>query len=104
MLSHSIERPRKVRGIGRPRAAPTMTSHARFGVASFAGPAWWSRLPGLLRAWDTRRVAILAHLYALASCTVRTPSAAWLESPAASRGLVAKLRAIGGFAGRHRLP
>jgi hypothetical protein len=83
---------------------PVLPHGARFGVASFAGPAWWSRLPGMLRRWGTRRVAILAHLYALPSCTARTPPAAWLESPAASRGVVAKLGAIVGFAGRHRLP
>jgi hypothetical protein len=76
----------------------------RFAVAGFAGGGWWSSLPGLVHGWRTRRLVISAHLYAIPSCRGPNPPLSWLESPAASRGVASKLRAVAGFAHRHALP
>jgi 4-amino-4-deoxy-L-arabinose transferase-like glycosyltransferase len=74
----------------------------RLSVAGFAGPAWWPVLDRALRGPLRRADLVSAHLYAVASCGVPTPSMAWLLSAAASRGRVRALAPLAAMARRHR--
>ena len=76
----------------------------RLAVAGFAGGAWWSFLPELLRKWGGRAGALSGHLYALPDCRAPTPALEWLTGPGASRGRAAGLAPLARLAHRHRLP
>jgi 4-amino-4-deoxy-L-arabinose transferase-like glycosyltransferase len=73
----------------------------RLSVAGFAGPAWWPALERALRGPLRRAGVLSAHLYAVASCSVPTPSMAWLLSGAASRGRARALAPLAAMARRH---
>jgi hypothetical protein len=82
----------------RPRPA------ARLEVAGFAGPAWWSSLPGLLDSARGRVGALSGHLYALPRCGGRAPPPSWLLTAAASRGRAASLARLVALGRRRGLP
>ena len=94
------------KNVARYLAALAGVGARRLVVAGFAGPAWWSALPALLRAWAPRAgaLALAAHLYAVPRCEAATPSTAWLMSPAASRERVGSLAPLLAIARRHHLP
>ena len=77
---------------------------ARLAVAGFAGPAWWSSLPGLLDSARGRVGALSGHLYALPRCGGRAPPPAWLLTTTASRGRAASLAPLVALGRRRRLP
>jgi hypothetical protein len=82
----------------RPRPA------TRLSVAGFAGPAWWSSLPGLLDSAPGRVGALSGHLYALPRCGGGAPPVSWLLTAAASRGRAASLVPLVALARRRGLP
>ncbi|MCW3047250.1 MAG: hypothetical protein JWO74_1534 [Solirubrobacterales bacterium] len=82
----------------RPRPAP------RLAVAGFAGPAWWSSLPGLIAAGHGRVGAMSGHLYALPSCDAPASPSSWLLTTAASRGRAATMAPLVALGRRHGLP
>jgi hypothetical protein len=75
----------------------------RLVVAGFAGPTWWPMLDRALRDGLRRADALSGHLYALPSCTARTPTMTWLLSPSASRDRAAALAPLSVIARRHGL-
>jgi hypothetical protein len=77
---------------------------ARLAVAGFAGPKWWSALPGLLHRWGDGPGAVSGHLYALPRCGGAAPHLSWLLSIEASRARARALAPLAAIARRHNLP
>ena len=77
---------------------------ARLAVAGFAGPGWWSSLPGLLASAGGQVGALSGHLYALPRCGGRAPPASWMLTTKASRGRAASLAPLVALGRRYGLP
>jgi hypothetical protein len=77
---------------------------ARLAVAGFAGPAWWSSLPGLITSAGGRVGALSGHLYALPRCGGPAPPPSWLLTTEASRGRAASLAPLVALGHRRGLP